>query len=326
LFPSSLSEEEFEGILVSKAVAMNLNKSVDDPTRVLWSDFQEFIERQPQEDQDNPDIDYDIRISFHTNAEGKKVKRTEYIKITKTTVSIPRTVYERQQRMRQNKFGLAANDVADSNVTMLDEEIYITPVAHGVRQNKANIQNMQPSQSSKQETPDTAKKLLDQNAQDGRITCRNCGGPHWTRACTSKIVEKTSENPNFKDSQGEEEEGKQGKLVNNRSQEGKYKPPGARQGNSSHNQNSSDEHEYKLRLNNLSDEINEDDLYELLRSLELGHVSRINIIRDHNTRASRGFAFIIFYKKESVANAITKLNGYRFNHMVLQAEQAKART
>lgn len=298
-------------------------KSRDDPTRVRWSDLDDFVERQSIEDQNNPNIDYDIRISIQTNAEGKKVKQTDYIKIINTMVTVPRSVFERQQRLSKNKFGQTANNIGGNvtmlggNVTMLGDEISIIPVSHNLETLDAQKQADKTGLNIN-ETDKTNK----QKQIDSKITCRNCGGPHWTRSCTSATRPRGTEQ---KDSNPSTNPGDQ-----KPSTEGKYRPPGARSsntdGSSSSSSRGTDEHEYKIRLNNLSDEVDEDSLYELLMSLDLGPISRINIIRDHKTQASRGFAFVIFYKKESAITAINKLDGYRFSHMVLQVEQAKMRS
>ena len=79
-----------------------------------------------------------------------------------------------------------------------------------------------------------------------------------------------------------------------------------------------------MRLSNLNEDTTERDIMDLVS--QFGGVNRVQVIKDRDTGESRGFCFITFYNKDSVVEAVQKLNGMPFNHMVLQAEKARPRT
>lgn len=281
-------------------------------SKIRWSELEDFIDKQPIEDQNDPNISYDIRTTIFTNSEGKKVQRKDFIKIVTNTVSVPTEVYQRQQRLMNHKFGLAARAPQGENFSMHAEDISINKI----------IKDPGKEIGEKKEDKDLFRVNKEPN-----ITCRNCGGPHWTSSCTNSKKEIPSGSVTgsvigVTDGSGQTE--------TETPKKGKYVPPSQKNsGNSngsSMGHNHRDDHEYKIRLNNLSEETNEDELYDLMDNLNLGSVARINVIRDRISKVSRGFAFIIFHRKESVDPAIKKLSGHRFNHTVLQVERAKART
>lgn len=76
-----------------------------------------------------------------------------------------------------------------------------------------------------------------------------------------------------------------------------------------------------LRVSNLSDDVQEEDLAQLFRPF--GPVTRTYLAKDRNTGYSRGFAFINFVRKEDAAVAMEKLAGYGYDHLILQIEWAK---
>jgi len=76
-----------------------------------------------------------------------------------------------------------------------------------------------------------------------------------------------------------------------------------------------------VRVTNLSEDTKEADLAELFRSF--GRISRIFLAKDKYNGLSKGFAFINFENREDAARAIEKLNGYGYDHLILNVEWAK---
>jgi len=76
-----------------------------------------------------------------------------------------------------------------------------------------------------------------------------------------------------------------------------------------------------IRVTNLSEDVKEADLNDLFRPF--GPISRIYLAKDKVTFLSKGFAFINFVRREDAANALQKLSGYGYDHLILHLEWAK---
>lgn len=81
--------------------------------------------------------------------------------------------------------------------------------------------------------------------------------------------------------------------------------------------------ENSVRVTNLSEDVTEDDLYELFGAF--GHVQRVFIAKDRETGESRGFAFVNFTHKDDGQRAINKLNGFGYDNLILKVEWAAPR-
>ena len=81
--------------------------------------------------------------------------------------------------------------------------------------------------------------------------------------------------------------------------------------------------ENSIRVTNLSEDTKEQDLVELFRPF--GPISRIYIAYDRDTRESRGFAFINFIHRDDADRAISKLDGYGYDNLILRVEWAAPR-
>eukprot|EP00608_Synchroma_pusillum_P012167 CAMPEP_0198428704 /NCGR_PEP_ID=MMETSP1452-20131203/6731_1 /TAXON_ID=1181717 /ORGANISM="Synchroma pusillum, Strain CCMP3072" /LENGTH=177 /DNA_ID=CAMNT_0044149101 /DNA_START=91 /DNA_END=621 /DNA_ORIENTATION=- len=79
---------------------------------------------------------FKTRTQVTTNAAGQKVRITSKIKVTKTTVRLPRRVIERQSMPR---FGLATNTQDDSNITIRAHDVI--PMEHPEDQFKDDDQD-----------------------------------------------------------------------------------------------------------------------------------------------------------------------------------------
>lgn len=131
--------------------------------------------------------------------------------------------------------------------------------------------------------------------QNGTVKCRTCGGPHWTSKCTVAPSDSASDST----------------ATSNQKPSTAYRPPVGQD----------TEHEYKIKISNLSEEVGEDELRDLVNPI--GSVARVQVIKDRATNVSRGFAFVTFRNKDDVLVAIEKLNGRPFNHLILNVEAAR---
>lgn len=76
-----------------------------------------------------------------------------------------------------------------------------------------------------------------------------------------------------------------------------------------------------LRVTNLSEDACESDLQELFRPF--GPIARVYLAKDKVTNQSKGFAFVSYIKREDAARAIKSLQGYGYDHLILNVEWAK---
>ena len=76
--------------------------------------------------------------------------------------------------------------------------------------------------------------------------------------------------------------------------------------------------ENSIRVNNLSEDTSEFDLFELFS--KFGPVNRAFVAKDRRTGSSRGFGFVNFVHREDGERAISKLNGYGYDNLILRVE------
>jgi len=81
--------------------------------------------------------------------------------------------------------------------------------------------------------------------------------------------------------------------------------------------------EAKLYVGNLSYSTTEDDLRTLFT--QAGPVASVTLIKDRDTGASKGFAFVEMNTQVEAEKAITLLNGYNMGDRELKVNLAKPR-
>lgn len=91
------------------------------------------------------------------------------------------------------------------------------------------------------------------------------------------------------------------------------------------------EAENTIRVSNLTKDVVEDDLRDLFSPF--GHVFRISLPRTERTdergniiKEPRGFAYIAFVNKSDAENAMVRLQGHGYGHLILKLEWAKNTT
>ncbi|CAN0910563.1 Eukaryotic translation initiation factor 3 subunit G [Linum grandiflorum] len=153
------------------------------------------------------------------------------------------------------------------------------------------------------------------------MLCRSCGkkGDHWTSRCPYKDL--TAPTESFVDKPPTSDAGAAPGGVGKAA----YVPPSMRAGADrsvgSDMRRRNDEN--SLRVSNLSEDTRDQDLRELF--LPFGHVTRTYVAIDHKTGVSRGFGFVNFANKEDGERAISKLNGYGYDNLILHVEWATPR-
>lgn len=76
-----------------------------------------------------------------------------------------------------------------------------------------------------------------------------------------------------------------------------------------------------IRIANLSGSTTDIDLEELVKPF--GPIHKLYLAKDKQTGLCKGFAYIHFKFKADAANAITLLNGYGYDHLILQVDWSK---
>eukprot|EP00939_MAST-03C_sp_MAST-3C-sp1_P001321 g1321.t1 len=79
---------------------------------------------------------------------------------------------------------------------------------------------------------------------------------------------------------------------------------------------------YRLRVTNLSENAREAHVEDLFQ--RFGRC-KVYIAKDKYTGLSRGIAYITYFDEDSMLNAIAKMNGQGFDHLILRVEKAKPR-
>ncbi|KAJ1272444.1 hypothetical protein BS78_06G202100 [Paspalum vaginatum] len=148
------------------------------------------------------------------------------------------------------------------------------------------------------------------------MVCRTCGknGDHWTSKCPYKDLASQAESfvnrPSTADGLAAPD-GTGGRT---------YVPPnkkeGADSGGASMMRRRNEEN--SIRVNNLSEDTLEPDLLDLFRPF--GPVSRVYLATDRKTGLSRAFGFVNFVHREDGEKAISKLNGYGYDNLILRVE------
>lgn len=230
--------------------------------------------------------------------DGKKEKVVTTIKIETKKVSKSAAL-----RKSWQKFGLSKNDKPGPNLatTIIAEEV--------------SMQFVTPQDEEKDENDDLRAKLKEQGK--GQIRCRICREEHWTIHCPYKEI-------------GQPPEDKVEKEDDDRSQAptstgGKYVPPFMKEGATKRGDSmvlGRGRDEYPtIRVTNLSESTRDADLEQLV--CHFGPISRIFLAKDKISGLCKGFAFVSYRNHESAQNAIDRLNGFGYDHLILKVEWSK---
>jgi translation initiation factor 3 subunit G len=231
-----------------------------------------------------------VEVCKLDEATGRNIKVIQKIALKPIAVSVPMQVAE---RLKWKKFGKATTlgddlESSDPNpiTTTVGDEVFL----HLTR-TKDFEGEKKPSDSSSN---------AGQAQSDKRVTCRSCGGDHWTAKCP------------FKDKLVAMEEAQAESASS-----GKYIAPSQRAKLASERDDS-----LTVRVTNLSQFTTEPDLQNLLRDLPPGSITRIFIVREYDTGLCKGYAFVSFLEKSVAERAISLLNGHGFGNLIIKAEFA----
>lgn len=225
-----------------------------------------------------------------------------------------------QERRKWKKFGAAAGAPPgpEARTTSIADEVYL-------------------ELSSKKET---APKLADEiKKKMQRISCRICGGDHFTNHCPMKATLSEAELAAI-DSSGFAGRGGEGAKeamptpaeanapTPGGGGPGRYVAPNRRvasAGGTPHRGETMDRGEdfCSIKITNLAEDTVEDDVRDLCKPF--GVPTRVHLARDSRTNRVLGFAYVTFLRRESAENAKQRLEGHPFNSLILHVETAKSK-
>lgn len=184
----------------------------------------------------------------------------------------------------------------------------------------------------KEEDAESAEGQVASKLKDKKITCRICGGNHWTSQCPYKDnlaalealglrVDKASDTPAETPSDATVPPTT---AAASAPKPGKYIPPSMRPG-AQPSADASDaiskrDEGYALRITNLSPETTDDDLLALTRPF--GRTIRSYLSKDRYTNLCRGFAFVNFMMRTEAEDCLRGLDGYGYDNLILKVEWA----
>jgi len=280
-----------------------------------WGDMMEEIDGQPSLPPPSEHIEKNMKrmIEYKYNEKGQRVKVTRVYQLE--THKVSKTIAKRKT---WKKFGLAVKDNPhgpDSSTTYVGDDVYLVFTT-----NKEDLEN--------EEKDDPLKKLKGSSI----VKCRVCKGDHWTTKCPYK--ESLQPLKEIEDKEKAKDNVDAPPMAADLSKAGgsKYVPPslrggagasGERRGETMSTRRQADE-AATLRVTNLSEDACESDLQELFRPF--GPIARVYLAKDKITNQSKGFAFVSYIKREDAARAIKSLQGYGYDHLILNVEWAKPST
>lgn len=219
---------------------------------------------------------------------------------------IERRLVSKAMAIRKNwkKFGESEDDKPgpNSKTTLVSEEIQMQFI------------------TNKDDADKPEETALDKlKSEKSMVKCRTCNGDHWTLCCPykdtmSKLAPQEKANAAAGGVGGDDK---------SKPQASKYVAPSLREGATAKRGDSSNPRydALAIRITNLSANTTDHDLQELIKPF--GPISKLYLAKDKFTGASKGFAYIHFKNKMDAQAAITKLNGYGYDHLILSVDWSK---
>ncbi|KAJ8099498.1 eukaryotic translation initiation factor 3 subunit G-domain-containing protein [Lipomyces tetrasporus] len=259
----------------------------------------------------NPDGTKTV-ISYRVNPDtGKKVKVTQKIKTTVVKERVNPSVAERK---RWAKFGLerGSRPGPDVKTTSVGEN---TPLKLIVGWKE-----------SKEEKVEISKA---EAAKVKAITCRTCGGEHFTSRCPYKDRLPTADvaaDSNASTPRTATPEPSAAAAPTTGPAKSAYVPPHLRRTGASGGRGEGEkmtsyrdrDDSATLRVSNIGEDVTEDDLGRLFE--RFGRIQRLYLAKDRETNRSKGYAFISYYDVNNATRACERMNGRGFENLILRVE------
>ncbi|KAJ1569371.1 translation initiation factor eIF3 subunit g, partial [Cladochytrium tenue] len=260
-----------------------------------------------------------IVVEIRRDDDGKPIKRIQQVttKIRSKTVKVlvnPSIARRRQLRKFGDSAGLKPGP--DSNSTSYGDKVFLKLTTTG-----KGLDDAAPA-------ADATKVAALANS---KIMCRICKGDHWTSKCPFKDTHQLLDAPSGAGDSMASLGGADESAVPGSSAAAaggsKYVPPSLRgrgPGAKMDDMPASRRDDFfTLRITNLSEEVTEQDLKDLVG--RFGHTARVFVARDRETNMCKGFAFVSFYSQDDANRCMNALNGFGYDNLILHVEIAKNR-
>ena len=267
------------------------------PVIKSWADAEDEI--PTSEITTNPDGTKTV-VSYGVNSQGQKVKITQRIKEVKIKEKVHPLI---AQRRKWNKYGKERHTPPgpDTRTSQLGEKV-----------------ELKLGTSWKEIEKEEEQSKAEQKAQlvsTQRIRCRVCGGDHFTAKCPFKdtLISETSASPTNATPE-----------PSAAASTGKYVPRHLRKDQNGNlpAKDTSREDSTTLKVSQLNSIVNEDMLINELFA-RYGPIKRATVVRNRETRESRGFAYVSFVTEERAQAALDDLNGKGYHSLILHIEWPK---
>jgi len=239
---------------------------------------------------------------------GKKYQIHRTFRLEKKLVS--KGVIDRKTRWA--KFGESKNDGPGPNSAT-------TVVADEVLMQFLNA-------SKHDDGADDVNNPFTKMQQEGKgfVKCRYCHDSHFSAKCPYKDVAGFQEVSSAVTGRGVGD-GDEKMKTDSESKPGVFLPPalrgGNRRGEVMNSMGSNRKDEATIRVSNLPESMSETDMQELCNPF--GKIDRIFLAKDRATGVCKGFAFVTYANRETAARALRALNGYGYDHLILNVEWSK---
>jgi len=231
----------------------------------------------------------EIRVDPET---GKKTKISRTFKLEKKLVS--KGVIERKKWV---KYGGSKRDGPGPNsaTTVVADEVLM----HFLSKDQGSAQEEKPRETVS-------------------VRCRYCQENHFSAKCPFKDSGLSSDILMTAKAVEEPKRAEGGEIKSG------YVPPALRGNGNRRGETmgpTAKKDEFTIRVSNLPESMSETDMQELCNPF--GKTDRIFLAKDRTTGVCKGFAFVTYQTRDNAARALQFLNGYGYDHLILNVEWSK---
>lgn len=271
-------------------------------TKNRWGDLLEDEEELPPSTTFGPDAKgLMTKVEYFRNDKGEVMKRV----IKSRVVKIEKRVYDTAIERRKNwkKFGDAATERATDAITgQATEEVAFERIRQKRDEEKKPDFNISMAGTDNKAAAMSLRDMLYKKRMERQLLA-------------AKGLLDVERPP--------DDDGPGGSLPPPGAKPGSWVPPSLRNRGGEGDAMQKRRDENSVRVTNLSEDVTEQDLFDLFGAF--GHVLRIFIAKDRDTGESRGFAFVNFVHREDALRAIAKLDGYGYDSLILSVQFAQPR-